>query len=152
MRLWLAVKPYPRKILGFYLLRTRNTLVAELFLACLKKRSGAKPFYTDGALRYPDACRSLDLSHEIHGDEVRSLMERLIQTVKDRTECFNDYFPCLKEHCRLNHVKARLNISSVYYNPVRSHMTLEALLCNPTEKPEFTTLQIIATKIRKPLT
>jgi len=71
--------------------------------------------------------------------------------VKDRTECFNDYSPCLKEHCRLNHVKAWLNISSVYYNLVRRHMTFEALLCNPTEKLEFTTLQVIATKDQEDL-
>jgi transposase-like protein len=50
MWLWLAVEPYRRKILGFYLSRTMNILVAELFLARLKKRYGAKPVYTDGAL------------------------------------------------------------------------------------------------------
>jgi len=152
MWLWLAVEPYRRKILGFYLSRTRNILVAELFLARLKKRYGAKPVYTDGANWYPDACRSLGLSHEVYGDELRSLMERLIQTVKDRTECFDDYFPCRKEHCRLDHIKAWLNIYSVYYNLVRRHTTLGAPPCNPTAQPEYITLQTIANKIRKPLT
>jgi len=50
MWLWLAVELYRRKILGFYLSRTRNILVAALFLAQLKKRYGARPVYTDGAL------------------------------------------------------------------------------------------------------
>ncbi len=27
-----------------------------------------------------------------------------IQYLKDRTECFDDYFPCRKDNCKLNHV------------------------------------------------
>jgi len=48
--LWLAIEPYRRKILGFYRSRTRNILVAELFLARLKKHYGARSVYTDGTL------------------------------------------------------------------------------------------------------
>jgi len=96
MWLWLAVEPYRRKILGFHLSRTRKILVAELFPARSKERYGAKPVHTDGPSWYPDACRSLGLSHEVYGEEVRSPVERPIQAVKDGTECFDDYFPCLR--------------------------------------------------------
>ncbi|MDR4492334.1 MAG: hypothetical protein R2685_15780 [Candidatus Nitrosocosmicus sp.] len=36
----------------------------------------------------------------------RSLIERKIQYVKDRTESFDDYFPCCKkQNCKLEHIK-----------------------------------------------
>jgi len=94
--LWLAFEPYGRFFLGFYLSRTRNILTAELFLQSLIDRYGRRPVYSDGANWYPDACRSLGVEHHIY-DAVRgNLMERFVQYVKDRTEGFDDYFPCLK--------------------------------------------------------
>jgi hypothetical protein len=37
----------------------------------------------------------------IYGTELKNLMERFIQHIKDRTtECFDDHFPCRrKENC-----------------------------------------------------
>ena len=36
----------------------------------------------------------------------RVSLERTIQYIKDRTECFDDYFPCpQKVNCNLEHVK-----------------------------------------------
>jgi len=114
--LWLAFDPHGRFFLGFYLSRTRNILVAELFLQGLIDRYGRHPVYSDGANWYPDVCRSLGLEHRIY-DYLRSnLMERFIQYVKDRTECFDDYFPCRKEHCRLDHVKGWLNYFMLSFN------------------------------------
>jgi putative transposase len=37
-------------------------------------------------------------------------MERFVQYVKDRTEGFDDYFPCRRERCRFEHVRDRLPI------------------------------------------
>jgi len=43
-------------------------------------------------------------------------MERLVQYVKDRTECFDDYFPCRKENCRLDYVKGWFNYFMLSFN------------------------------------
>jgi putative transposase len=41
----------------------------------------------------------------IYGTELKNLMERFIQYLKDRTECFDDHFPCRKkENCDRQHV------------------------------------------------
>jgi hypothetical protein len=31
-------------------------------------------------------------------------IERTMQYIKDRTECFDDYFPCRKKNCKLKYV------------------------------------------------
>jgi putative transposase len=40
-----------------------------------------------------------------HSSYEKSIIERTIQYIKDRTkECFDDYFPCRKKKCKLKHV------------------------------------------------
>ena len=51
------------------------------------------------------ACKFLKLNHHIHSSYEKSIIERTIQNIKDRTENFDDYFPYKKNKCRLNHVK-----------------------------------------------
>ena len=34
-----------------------------------------------------------------------NLIERTIQYIKDRTEYFDDYFPCRKSKCKLQHIQ-----------------------------------------------
>ena len=46
----------------------------------------------------------------------KSIIERTMQYIKDRTECFDYYFPCRKKRCKLKHVKQWLNIFVDYYN------------------------------------
>ena len=46
----------------------------------------------------------------------KSIIERTMQYIKDRTECFDDYFPCRKRKCKLKHVKKWLNLFADYYN------------------------------------
>jgi putative transposase len=51
---------------------------------------------------HPQACKFLKLEHHLHSSFEKSIIiERTIQYVKDRTECFDDYFPCRKNKCRL---------------------------------------------------
>ena len=126
--LWLAFEPYGRFLLGFYLSRTRDILVVELFLQCLIDRYGRHPVYSDGANWHPDACRSLGLEHHLYDVLRGNLMERLIQYVKDRTECFDDYFPCRKQRCRLDHVKGWLNYFTLSFNLFKRQ---EALVQSP---------------------
>lgn len=79
-------------------------LVAERFIASLINTYGRHPVSTDGGTWYPQACRFLKLQHYLHS-ALESLIERIIQYIKDRTECFDDYFPCRRKNCKLPHVK-----------------------------------------------
>ena len=44
---------------------------------------------------YPQACNFLHLKHRLHSPLEKSLIERVMQYFKDRTECFDDYYPCI---------------------------------------------------------
>jgi len=114
--LWLAFEPYGKFFLGFHLSRTRNILAAQLFLQSLIDRYGRCPVHSDGASWYPDACRSLGLEHHVYDTVRGNLMERFVQYVKDRTEGFDDYFPCFKKRCRLDHVRGWLNWYMLSFN------------------------------------
>ena len=40
----------------------------------------------------------------------KSVIERAMQYIKDRTECFDDYFSCKKKNSKLRHVRKWLNL------------------------------------------
>ena len=52
----------------------------------------------------------------LHSHLEKSLIERVIQYFKDRTECFDDYLPCRKKNCKLKHVQNWLNLFVGYHN------------------------------------
>jgi putative transposase len=80
--------------------------VAEKFLHSLVKDYGKHQISTDGGTWYPYVCKLLNIKHIIYIHLRRSIIERTIQYVKDRTEYFvDDYFPCTRSKCKLNHVK-----------------------------------------------
>ena len=63
------------------------------------------------------ACQFLKLDHHIHTSFDKSIIERTMQYIKDRTtECFDDYFPCRKKNCKLKHVQQWLKLFANYYN------------------------------------
>jgi hypothetical protein len=50
-------------------------------------------------------CRLLKVNHDHHHYHLHStydkiIIERIIQYINDRTECFDDYFPCRKKRER----------------------------------------------------
>ena len=45
---------------------------------------------------------SLGLKHRLHTSSEKSLIERAIQYFKDRTEHFDDYYPCIRFGCDLS--------------------------------------------------
>ena len=50
------------------------------------------------------------LAH-IHSSYERSIIEKTIQYIKDRTECFDDYFPCRKDSdCKQKHAMNWLSL------------------------------------------
>jgi putative transposase len=150
--LWIAIEPHRRKVLGVYVSRHRNILVAELILSKLKAKYGEKPVYSDGASWYPDACRSLGLRHEVYGDDLKAYVERIIQSFKDRIESFDDYFPCRKLRCPLNHVKAWMSLYAFYYNFIWRHETPLETSVKPTKATEYETLTDLIEEKLKTLT
>ncbi len=69
--LWVAVEPVHKQILGVYISRHRNMLVAEVFLRSLIKLYGKHTVYSDGGTWYPQACISLGLNHRLHIHHLR---------------------------------------------------------------------------------
>jgi putative transposase len=91
--------------------------VAEHFLSDVIEGYGLHPVSTaDGGTWYPQACKFLKLNHHIHSPFEKSLIERTMQYLKDRTECFDDYFPCKRKKCKLKHVINWLNLFVDYHN------------------------------------
>ena len=114
--LWVAIEPKHREILGIDVSFERAMLVAERFIASLINMHGKHPVSTDGGTWYPQACRFLKLKHHLHSPLEKSLIERTMQYIKDRTEGFDDYFPCRKKKCKLKHAKQWLNLFAYYHN------------------------------------
>ena len=73
---------------------------AGSFIRSLIKIYGKHIVYSDGGTWYPEACISLRLEHRLHSPssyEEKSIVERTIEYLKDRTEIFDDYYyPCRK--------------------------------------------------------
>lgn len=102
--LWIAYEPSLDRCLMMRLSVERTLMICYLFLKDVRKRYGRKPILTDEAGWYDEACRWLRLPHANYPVEEKNLIERFIQKVKDRTECFDDSFPCRKEGCDRHHV------------------------------------------------
>jgi putative transposase len=83
-------------VFGISISIERNMLVAEQFIQRLATEYGKHPVRTDGGAWYPQACKFLRLEHHLHSSFEKSIIERTIQYIKDRTESFDDYFPCRK--------------------------------------------------------
>ena len=114
--LWITIEPKNKEILALTISKERNMLIAERFLSGVVKIHGKHPVSTDGGTWYPMACRFLKLKHHIHSPYEKSLIERTMQYIKDRTESFDDYFPCRKKNCNLKHVRNWLNLFVDYHN------------------------------------
>ena len=114
--LWIAIDPENKQILAVSVSKERNMFVAERFLSNLVKDYGNHPVSTDGGTWYPQACEFLQMDHHIHSSLEKSLIERKIQYVKDRTEGFDDYFPCRKRKCKLEHIKQWIKMFVYHHN------------------------------------
>jgi len=103
--LWLAYEPNIRSCLMLHISRERTIFVCYQFFKHLRSKYGRKPVYTDGAHWYNDACKWLRLKHIVYETAtMKNLIERFIQQIKDRTECFDDHFPCRMKDCTREHV------------------------------------------------
>jgi putative transposase len=117
--LWIAVEPVHKQILGVYISRHRNMIVAESFLKSLIKNYGKHVVYSDGGTWYPEACISVGLMHRLHSQYEKSIVERTVEYLKDRTEAFDDYYPCVRAGlCNLRHVYKWLILFIFMHNSV----------------------------------
>jgi putative transposase len=107
-----------RSVLGIYISEERNMFVAENFIRSHVSRYGKHTVYTDGGTCYPQACTFLHLKHRFHPPLEKSLIERVLQYFKDRTECFDDYYPCFKrkKNCDLQHAYNWIKLFIYLYN------------------------------------
>ena len=79
---------------------------------------------TDGGSWYL-VLRRYGIEHKVVSGGIRNYVERLIETVKDRTRVFDNYFP--SKRWNIEHVYRWLNLYAFYYNWIRGHMTLYGL-------------------------
>ncbi len=105
--LWVIIEPKYKEIHAVDISKERNMFVAERFLSHVVNKYGLHSVWSDGGgTWYSQPCRFLKLNHHIHSSFTKSLIERTMQYIKDRTEGFDDYFPFRKKNkCKLNHVK-----------------------------------------------
>src|SRR6476620_9498242 len=114
--LWVGIESETKNIVAIGISKERNMFIVERFLEGVTKEYGRHPVSTDGGTWYPQACKFLKLQHHLHSYFEKSLIERTIQYIKDRTESFDDYFPCRLDKCKLKHVKNWLNLFVDYHN------------------------------------
>jgi putative transposase len=115
--LWICIEPIHKSVLGMYISKERNMFVAEKFIRSLVDKYGRHTVYTDGGTWYPQACNFLHLKHRLHSTLEKSLIERVMEYFKDRTECFDDYYPCTKNNdCDLEHVYNWIRLFIYLYN------------------------------------
>jgi len=109
--LWVAIEPKHRRVLHIDISFERNMfIVAERFLSYLIDKYGKHHISTDDGTWYPQACKFLKLKHHTHSPFEKSIIERTMQYIEDRTKSFGDYFPCKKNNCKLKQVKRGFSI------------------------------------------
>lgn len=49
-----------------------------------------------------------------YATDLKNIMERLIQKIKDRTECFDDHFPYRSESCNIQYIINWIKVFTLY--------------------------------------
>ena len=87
----LLIQKIEKSLIGISISKERNMFVAEGFLSNLVEKYGQHSVSTHGERKwYPQACKFLNLNLHIHSPYDKSIIERTVQFIKDRTECFDD--------------------------------------------------------------
>jgi hypothetical protein len=82
------------------------------------------PVYSDGGT-YAQACNFLGLVHRLHTPFEKNIIERTIQYFKDRTEGFDDHYPCLGGNsCNLLHVYNSVRLFISIHNSMISDISM----------------------------
>ena len=134
---WVAFEPGLRTFLAFRITYNQSIPDAYLFLKELRSRYGRKPIWTDEGVWYPEACGWARLEHHVYGTELKNQIERMNQVLKDRIECFDDLFPCLKEECDREHVHNWISVFRFYHNHVRTNGEIGRAPMEYDDGPEY---------------
>jgi len=84
--LWFCIEPINSSVLGIYISDDRTVLVAEKFIRSLVTKYGKHTVYTDDGTWYDQACTIIGLKHCLHSPIQKSMMERVNQYLKYRSE------------------------------------------------------------------
>jgi len=116
---WYALDPNTRKIVYYKITWNRTSSTCKRFFQDLEKQYGKQPelVITDGGKWY-NILQRMKIPHTVVSGGIRSYVE----TVKDRTRLFDNYFPSQYVWVA-GHVKRWMDIFLFYYNWIRSHMT-----------------------------
>lgn len=128
------VEPIRKQILGVYVSRHRNILVAVSFLRSLIRIYGKHTVYSDGGTWYPEACPSLGLKHILHSPFEKSIMEWTIEYFKDITESFDDCYPYRDDEYDLTNVHNWLSFFVFMRNADIRHIKFITLVQLPRGK------------------
>jgi putative transposase len=81
---------------------------------------GRRPFGQTRLGSIPRRAASSGWSTHVYPVEWKNLIERMNQALKDRLECFDDLFPCLKEGCNHRHVSNWVSVFRYFHNVIRT--------------------------------
>lgn len=88
----------------------------ERYLDGLIKVHRKNSVFANGGTWYPMVCKFLKLKYHIHSPFEKSIIGRTVQYMKDRTENFDDYFPCRRGNCKLKHAQNWLRFFVDHHN------------------------------------
>ena len=134
---WVAFEPGLRVFLAFRITYNQSVPDAYLFLRELRIRYGGSPSGRTKGCGIRTACRWARLERHMYGTELKNQIERMNQALKDRIECFDDMFPCLKEECNREHVHNWISVFRFYHNHVRVNGEIGRAPVEYDEGPEY---------------
>jgi len=120
---WFVIDPENRKVVFFMISRSRTNIACRNLIYKMWKMYGKLPSVaiTDGGPWYL-ILKRYGIDHEIVSGGIRNYVERVIETIKDRTRVFDNYFP--SKRWKIRHVYLWFSIYIFYYNWIRSHQSL----------------------------
>jgi transposase-like protein len=148
MWVWVAFEPQLKVFLAFHISYNQSILDAHIFLKELRHRYGRKSIWTDEASWYPEACRWSRLEHHVYRQEWKNLIERMNEWLKDRLDCFDDLFSCLKDECEREHVHNWISVFRFYHNYVKGEREDRETSVGYDDGPEYRRfIDLLATKL-----
>jgi transposase-like protein len=85
---WLriCIESVRRSVFRNHTSQARNILALYSFLESFVSKDDRHSVYSDRATCYLEACKKLEIKHYLHSSVEKSLIERIMQYFKDRTE------------------------------------------------------------------
>ena len=114
--LWVAIEPANKEILAISISKERNMFVAERFLSPPIRKAWGASCFNRWRNMVSAGLSVFETKTSLHSPYEKSIIERTMQYIKDRTESFDDYFPCKKKNCKLKHVNNWLNLFADLHN------------------------------------